>query len=117
MTYSQNIEATYIILEQVKHSSIDNFVLASSSTIYGETNIIPTPETFGPLRPISIYGASKLACEGLVSAYCYTYDFKGIIFRPANIIGPRATHGVILDFILKLRKNPDELLILGDGTH
>ena len=67
-------------------------------------------------RPISVYGASKLACEALVSSYCYSFKKRGIIIRPANIVGPRATHGVILDFIRKLKANPLELEILGNGT-
>ena len=77
---------------------------------------IPTPEKYAPLKPISTYGASKLACEALISAYAYTYDFKAIIIRLANIVGPRNKHGVIHDFIQKLNKNPKELKILGDGT-
>jgi len=68
------------------------------------------------MKPISVYGASKLACEALVSSYCYSFKKKGIIVRPANMIGPRSTHGVILDFIQGLKKNPRELEILGDGT-
>jgi UDP-glucose 4-epimerase len=113
--YEQNIMATYILLEHVKKSNVECIVFASSSTIYGEAKIIPTPENYGPLKPISIYGASKLACESLVSSYCYSFQKKGIIVRPANIVGPRATHGVILDFIKKLKTNPTELEILGDG--
>jgi UDP-glucose 4-epimerase len=68
------------------------------------------------MKPISVYGASKLACEALISSYCYSFGKKGVIVRPANMIGPRSTHGVMLDFINKLKKNPKELEILGDGT-
>lgn len=114
--YEQNIEATYILLQRIRKSNVESIVFASSSTIYGDATIIPTPENYGPLKPISVYGASKLACEALVSSYCYSFKKKGIIVRPANMVGPRATHGVILDFINKLKANPSELEILGDGT-
>jgi UDP-glucose 4-epimerase len=66
--------------------------------------------------PISTYGASKLACEALITAYAYTYGFKAIIYRLANIVGPRSRHGVIFDFVEKLRRSPGQLEILGDGT-
>lgn len=113
--YEHNIKATYILLEKIRKSKIESIVFASSSTIYGDAATIPTPEHYGPLKPISIYGASKLACEALVSSHCYSFKKKGIIIRPANIVGPRSTHGVILDFIKKLKANPSELEILGDG--
>jgi len=113
--YEQNIEATYVLLEAMRIRKLESIVFASSSTVYGEATIIPTPEHYGPLKPISVYGASKLACEALVSSYCYSFKKRGIIVRPANIIGPRATHGVILDFIRKLKANSSELEILGDG--
>jgi UDP-glucose 4-epimerase len=114
--YEQNIKATYVLLERIRKSNVETVVLASSSTIYGDASIIPTPESYGPLKPISVYGASKLACEALVSSYCHSFKKKGIIIRPANIVGPRATHGVMLDFIRKLKANPSKLEILGDGT-
>ena len=68
------------------------------------------------MEPVSVYGAAKLSCEALISAYCYSYGFTSWIFRFANIIGPGSGHGVITDFIRKLRVNPDELEILGDGS-
>ena len=91
-------------------------IFTSTSTVYGEPTKIPTPENYAPLNPISIYGATKLASENLTSAYAYTYDFKAIILRLANIVGPKSQHGVIHDFIQKLKKNSGELEILGDGT-
>jgi len=114
--YEQNIEATYILLEKMRKSKVTSIVFTSSSTVYGESTVIPTPENYGPLKPISVYGASKLACEALISSYCHSFKRKGIIIRLANIVGPRSTHGVIYDFIQKLKKNPKELEILGDGT-
>ncbi|MEM2914185.1 MAG: NAD-dependent epimerase/dehydratase family protein [Candidatus Bathyarchaeia archaeon] len=114
--YEHNIKATYVLLEGIRKSNVETIVFASSSTVYGDATIIPTPENYGPLKPISLYGASKLACEALVSSYCYSFKKRGTIIRLANIVGPRATHGVILDFIKKLKNNPSEIEILGDGT-
>jgi UDP-glucose 4-epimerase len=88
----------------------------STSTVYGEAHLLPTPEDYAPLLPISLYGASKLACESLISAWCHTFRMNAIIYRFANCVGPRGTHGVIIDFINKLKANPRELEILGDGT-
>jgi len=74
---------------------------------------MPTPESFGPLKPISVYGASKLACEGLVSSYCYSYGMSSVIYRFANVVGTRSTHNVLHDFVRKLAETPDRLEILG----
>jgi len=109
------ILATYNLLEEMRKKSINKIIFTSSSTVYGEASIIPTPENYGPLIPISLYGAAKLAAEALISSYCHTFDMEAIIYRFANVVGPRSTHGVIYDFIKKLRKNPQELEILGDG--
>jgi UDP-glucose 4-epimerase len=78
--------------------------------------VLPTPEEYTPLEPISIYGATKLACEALISAYCHSFSMRSWIFRFANIIGARSGHGVIPDFLKKLADNPRELPILGDGN-
>ena len=115
--FQQNVVATHNLLEAVrKAENKPTLIFASTSTVYGEPTKIPTPEDYAPLKPISTYGASKLACEALISAYAYTYGFKAIIYRLANIVGPRSQHGVIYDFIQKLQKNPNILEILGDGT-
>jgi len=111
-----NYLATYILLEVMRKFKVDELLFTSSSTVYGEAEVIPTPENYGPLKPISIYGATKLAREDLITAYSHTYGIKGAIFRFANVIGPKSTHGVIYDFINKLKRNPKELEILGDGT-
>jgi UDP-glucose 4-epimerase len=111
----QNILLTFKVLEAMRKNNIKRIVFTSSSTVYGEAKQIPTPEDY-PCKPISLYGASKLACESLISAYVHTFDFNAVIFRLANIIGPRITHGVIYDFIEKLKKNPNKLEILGDGN-
>ena len=112
---NQGIVATYNILEAMRHSSIKKIVFSSSSVVYGETTEFSLPETYGPTLPISMYGAGKLGAEGLISAFCGTFDFQTWVYRFANVVGARGTHGVIVDFIEKLKKNPKELEILGDG--
>jgi len=116
ISFRENIQNTFHVLEACRKSDVENILFASSSVVYGEPNVIPTPEDYGPLLPISNYGATKLACESMISSYCQSYGINGIIFRLANIVGSRSNHGVILDFINKLRKNSNELEVLGDGT-
>lgn len=111
----QNILATYNLLEAMRKNHIKKIAFTSTSTVYGEASIIPTPEDYGPLIPISLYGASKLACEALITSYSHTFDMQAWIFRFANIVGPRSTHGITVDFIQKLQKSSDMLEILGDG--
>jgi UDP-glucose 4-epimerase len=112
----QNVLATYSLLEEMRRQGVACMGFTSTSTVYGEAHQIPTPESYGPLIPISLYGASKLAAEAMVSSYCHTFDIKAVIFRFANVVGPRSTHGVTYDFVHKLRSNTKELEILGDGT-
>ena len=112
----QNIVATERVLDAVRHHGVRNIAFTSTSTVYGEASVIPTPEEYTPLEPISVYGATKLACEALISAYSHSYGIRSTSFRFANIIGPRSGHGVIPDFVRKLRENPRELEILGDGS-
>ena len=113
----QNVLVTHRLLEEMSKSrTTKTIVFASTSTVYGEAEEIPTPEDYGPLKPISLYGASKLACEVFISAYCEMFGMKGTVYRLANIVGSRSRHGVIWDFIQKLMANPQELEILGDGT-
>ena len=115
--FRQNIEATFNLLEALRESGEQRFIaFTSTSTVYGEPLQIPTTEDYGPMAPISLYGASKLSCEGLLSAYASMYGLRAVIFRLANVVGPRSNHGVIYDFIEKLRSNPDELEVLGDGS-
>jgi len=112
----QGALATYNVLETMKVNKINKIVFASSSTVYGEAGTKAVAEDYGPLLPISLYGASKLACEGLISAFCHIFDMQAWIFRFANVVGSGSSHGVIFDFIRKLKQNPEELEILGDGT-
>ena len=114
--FKNNVVATENILEYMRKYDVKDILFASSSTVYGEASIMPTPENYGPYMPISSYGASKMSNEGFITAYSHYYGFKGSIFRFANIVGKNSTHGVIYDFINKLLKSPDELEILGDGT-
>ena len=111
----QGPAATYNILESMRICGIKKIVFSSSSVVYAETPPIALPETYGPTLPISLYGAAKLGAEGLISAFCGTFGFQAWIYRFANVVGSRGTHGVIVDFIDKLHKNPNELEILGDG--
>ncbi len=111
----KDMQATYNLLDAMRKTDVKKIVFSSSSVIYGETPEKPLPENYGPLLPISVYGAAKLASEGLISSFAHTFDMQGWIFRFANVVGIRGTHGVIVDFINKLKKNPNELEILGDG--
>lgn len=113
----QNLLTTFNLLEAVRmRARRTRLVLASTSTVYGEASQIPTSEHYGPLMPISMYGATKLACEALASAYTQLLPLQVVVFRFANVVGSRAGHGVIVDFIRKLKTNPSELEVLGDGT-
>lgn len=107
--------ATYNVLEAMRVNGVKKIVFASSSTVHGETPVKPITEDYGPQQPISLYGASKLAGEGLITAFCHLFGMQAWIFRFANVVGGRATHGVVLDFISKLKQNKKELEILGDG--
>ena len=116
MDLEQNTLATYNVLEAARRADVGEVVFSSTSTIYGRASVLPTPEDYGPCLPISLYGASKLACEGLMSAYAELYGIKGWIFRFANIIGHRSTHGILFDLVEKLNRNRTELEVLGDGS-
>ena len=107
--------ATHNLLEAMRTHGISKLIFSSTSALYGDPPVLPAPESAGPLRPISLYGAAKLACEGLVSAYCHLFDIQAWMFRFANVVGARMSHGVIFDFIQKLKRNPHELEIWGDG--
>ena len=107
---------TYNVLESMRRTGAKDIIFSSSGAVYGEPRVMPTPEDYGPIFPISLYAASKVACEALVTAYVHNYDMRAWIYRFGNIVGPNPTHGVIHDFVLRLRENPRELVVLGDGT-
>lgn len=113
--FDNTLTTTYNVLLAMKEFGVKNLVFASTSAIYGDTGV-SVDEDFGPLFPISHYGASKLASEAYISSFCENYGLKAWITRFPNVVGERATHGAIYDFINKLRKNPAELEVLGDGT-
>ena len=109
-----NVAGTFNVLEAARKNDVKKIVFTSSSTVYGETDVLPTPED-NPLVPISNYAASKVACESYISSYASTYGIKGVVLRLANIFGPPSTHGVMYDFYRKLQADPEKLEILGNG--
>lgn len=111
----QNIMGTHSVLEAMRFNDIKNIAFASSATIYGEPEKFPTPEDIAPVQT-SLYGASKYSAEALIQSYCEYYDMKSWIFRFVSFMGPRYTHGVIFDFMKKLKADPKKLHIMGDGT-
>lgn len=106
---------TVHVLEAMRQSPAREVVFASSSAIYGESTMTLAEDT-GPLQPISLYGAAKLAGEAYVSAYCHLYGFRAWVVRFPNVVGPGLTHGVIHDFLRRLHSNPEVLSVKGDGT-
>ncbi len=106
---------TYNVLEAMRLAGTRELIFSSSGSIYGEPSALPTPEHYGPLFPISLYAASKIACETLITAFAANYGIRSWIFRFGNIVGAFPTHGVIHDFVLKLRRDPTRLEMLGDG--
>ena len=112
-------EGTYLaqnVLEAMRVNRVPRILYTSGSGVYGENAAVAFNETFGPCLPISTYGASKLACEALISAYCHMFGLEGRAFRFANVVGPRQTHGVGYDFVRRLQADPTCLRILGDGS-
>ncbi len=108
--------ATYNLVEAMRVNNLNKIVYTSGSGVYGDVGYTETAEDFGPLLPSSMYGASKLGAEGIISAFCHMFEMQAWIFRFANVVGRNQTHGVAYDFIRKLKENPNKLLILGDGT-
>ena len=112
-------EGTYLtqnVLEAMRVNQVPKILYTSGSGVYGENPAVAFAEDYGPCVPISTYGASKLACEGLIAAYCHMFDLVGRAFRFANVVGPRQTHGVGYDFVRRLKAASSKLRILGDGT-
>jgi len=107
---------TYNVMESMRRNGVGEILFSSSGAVYGEPTVMPTPEDYGPILPISLYAASKVACETLITAFAHNYDIRAWIFRFGNIVGPNATHGVIHDFVLRLREERQKLVVLGDGT-
>ena len=115
--FDENLVVTFNVLEALrKCGGVGRVVFASTSTVYGEAKVFPTCEDYGPLLPISVYGGAKLGCEALIASYCHSFGFEAVLLRFANIVGSRARHGVVVDFVRKLREKPGELRVLGDGS-
>jgi UDP-glucose 4-epimerase len=111
----QNTLVTYNVLEAMRHNNIKQIAFSSTGSVYGEAKIFPTPEDAHFPVQTSLYGASKTACEGLISAYCEGFDFQSYIFRFVSILGERYTHGHVFDFYKQLLKHPEKLHVLGNG--
>lgn len=111
----QNTIATFNVLEAMRATGVTRIAFSSTGSVYGESTIFPTPEDAPFPIQTSLYGASKLACEGLLSAYCEAYQFQAVAFRFVSILGPRYTHGHVFDFLKQLRHDPRQLHVLGDG--
>lgn len=113
--FRQTVVATFNLLEAMRLGGVSRIAFASGSGVYGDQGTFDTSETFGPLLPISMYGAGKLAAEAMISSHAHMFDITAYVFRFANVVGARQTHGVAYDFIRKLKENPSKLQILGDG--
>jgi UDP-glucose 4-epimerase len=111
----QNTVATFNALEAMRANGVHRIAFASTGSIYGEPDVFPTPENAPFPVQTSLYGASKLAGEGLIEAYCEGFGFQGYIFRFVSVLGERYSHGHVFDFYKSLRANPQELRVLGDG--
>ncbi len=111
----QNTIATFNVLEAMRVNDVKRIAFSSTGSIYGEPSLFPTPETAPFPIQTSLYGASKLACESLIQAYCEGFGFQGYIFRFVSILGERYSHGHVVDFYRSLRANPALLRVLGDG--
>jgi UDP-glucose 4-epimerase len=111
----QNTVATHNVLEAMRVNGIKHIAFSSTGSIYGEASVIPTPEDAPFPVQTSLYGASKLAGEGLISAYCESFNFQAWIFRFVSVLGERYTHGHVFDFYKQLRDHPNDLQVLGNG--
>ena len=111
----QNTIATFNVLEAMRHQSIRKIAFASTGSVYGEAEVIPTPEDAPFPIQTSLYASSKLAGESLISSYCEGFDFQAWIFRFVSILGERYTHGHVFDFYKKLKRDPTRLEVLGNG--
>ena len=116
LDFDTNTVGTMNVLDSMIHNKIKHIVFASSSAVFGFPTKFPTPENYGPCLPESFYGASKLACEGFISAYSNIFNLKSWIFRFANITGSPGTHGIVYDFTKKLKNSSKTFEVLGNGN-
>jgi UDP-glucose 4-epimerase len=113
--HEQNLEATQNVLEAMYKNNVKKIAFASSSSVYGDATVHPTPEKY-PFEPTSLYGATKAACESYIQTYSSYYDWNAYIFRFVSFVGERYTHGIIYDLLKKIEKKPKALELLSDGT-
>jgi len=114
--FKNTYSTTFVLLECMRRTNVKKFFFASTSAVYGEQMGVEVSEGAVALQPISYYGGAKLGSEGIISSYTYMNDMETLVFRFPNVIGPRLTHGVIFDFVKRLKDDPSHLRILGDGT-
>lgn len=114
--FKNGIVATFNVLNSMKNTGVKEILFASSGSVFGDIKRPPATEDYGPLLPVSAYGAAKLAAEGWISSYSHLYGIRSWIFRLGNVLGERMTHGIIYDLLAKLRTNTNELEVLGDGA-
>lgn len=114
--FDEGTRLTHHVVEAMRMSGARRILYASGSGVYGDLGEYEAPEDFGPLIPVSTYGASKLAGEALIASYCFMFGLTGCAFRFGNVVGPHQTHGVGFDFLRRLSKDPSQLDILGDGS-
>ncbi len=113
--YKNTYSTTFVLLECMRRTNVKKFFFASTSAVYGEQMGAEVSEKAAVLKPISYYGGAKLGAEGIISSFTYMNDLQTLVFRFPNVIGPRLTHGVIFDFVKRLKEDPSHLRILGDG--
>ena len=111
----QNTIVTHNVLEAARKAEVRKFIFSSTGSVYGEAEVVPTPENAPFPTQTSLYGASKLACEGMIAAYAESFEIQAWIFRFVSILGPRYTHGHVVDFLKQLLVDPNNLTVLGDG--
>lgn len=111
----QTILNTYNVLEAMRENDLNTIIYTSGSGVYGNLGTFAPNENHGPLHPVSLYGATKLSAEALITSYCDLFDIDGVIFRFANVVGPYQTHGVSYDFVNRLHDNSEHLQVLGNG--
>jgi UDP-glucose 4-epimerase len=114
--FDQGTLITHHVVEAMRQSGVGRIAYASGSGVYGDLGEEEAAEDHGPVVPVSTYGASKLAGEGLISAYAHMFDLEGTVLRFGNVVGRRQTHGVGFDFVRRLRSDPGHLEVMGDGT-
>lgn len=113
--FEKSILSTFNLLESIRANKIKKIIFLSGAAVYGNSSVFPTSETYGPLTPVSLYGAFKISSEALLSAYSALFDIDVLVFRLGNVVGPHMTRGIIFDLIKKLKNNSDSIEILGNG--